>query len=117
MQLGNDYKIESDNLNVTLYQRRIVLEEHMGKKSKRAGEETWDVLGYYSSVQNALDGAIHHGIQATGLVDLKTVVAKQNELERLIRNLRIPPQNNGTQQQTPSRSKDDKSIIPEKVTA
>jgi len=79
MYIGKNYKIESDSLNVTLYQGKIFT-------SKKTGEtyEHWEVVGYYATVKNALHGLVNQAIQDTELKDIQLVVAKIDELHQLI---------------------------------
>lgn len=80
MLIGKDYKIESDNLSVTIYKRMV---------SKKSGKEYWSPISYFSSIKNALHEFVNMGIRETELSDLKTVVQKQEELYKLIDSLRI----------------------------
>ena len=66
MIIGDKYRIESDSLNVTLYERA---------KSKTAATN-WRSIAFFSSVQNALDYLIDLEVMATGLKDLKSVAEK-----------------------------------------
>jgi len=59
-----------------------------GKPSKKTvGEEYWTPIAYFSTLQNALDYLVDLEVSETGLVDLRTIVAKQAELYELIRTL------------------------------
>ncbi len=84
MNVGTEYKIESDELNVTLWHKII------NKKGKRVGAERWEAIAYFSNVTNALDFIVDLKVNATGLKDLKTVVEKQRELYALIKSLELP---------------------------
>ena len=75
MNIGKKWKIESDELNVTLYECH---------KSRRTGHEYWRPHSYYSSVTNALKGLVNININRSGLRDLETVSQKIEELYRLI---------------------------------
>jgi len=78
MLIGENYKIESDSLNVTLYHKTI---------PKKTGKVRWREVAYFSSPQNALDYLVKQGVMETGMTDLQTVYDKIAELERLIRTL------------------------------
>ncbi len=78
MLIGKKYKIESDALNVTLFRQTVV------KKGSKAGKVNWTPIGYYSRIQHALKGLVDLEVKETELKDLKTVVAKQEELYKLI---------------------------------
>lgn len=80
MQIGDKYRIESDELNVT------VLERHINEKTKK---EYYTPIRYYSSVKNALKGMSDLELHKTGLSDLKKVVEKQDEIYKLIEGLGV----------------------------
>lgn len=84
MNLSKNYKIESDNLNVTIWKRCIVQKD---TKTSKKGDEYWTAVGYYATVQGALSGIVKMEINGTGLKDFRTVVTKVNQLEKLIRDL------------------------------
>ena len=75
MEVGNDYKLESDPLNITLLEK---------KQSKKDGSEYWKTTGYFSSPKEALKFLVDLGVRESLLKDLKTVVEKQAELYKLI---------------------------------
>ncbi len=82
MLIGKDWKIESDNLNVKLIKRYI----RKATADKPRGEY-WVAEGYYGTVKDALRGLVEHKVRATLLKDVKTVVAKIDELYKLISGL------------------------------
>ena len=82
MLIGKKYKIESDNLNIVLYKRRVTK-----ATAKKPSHDYWYVEGYYSKISNALKALVDLGVAETGLKDLKTVVKKQEEIYRLIESL------------------------------
>lgn len=75
MLIGKNWKIESNELNITLYERR---------ESKKEGREYWRVHSYYSSVASALKGLVNIDVNHTDLKDLEAVNQKIEELHRLI---------------------------------
>ena len=77
MEIGKNYKIESDSLNVTIYKRY----------KKKVGYD-WKAVGFYSTVANALRGLVDFEVAGTGLKDFKTVVEKQERLYDLIKEAR-----------------------------
>ena len=78
MQISENYKIESDVLNVTLFYRK-------------AGKKNWIAIGYFSNPHNALDYMVEREIMGTGMADLKTVVRKIEALEGSITSLKGLP--------------------------
>jgi hypothetical protein len=83
MLVGQKYKIESDSLNVTLYEKT---------KGKKPDSTTWRAIGFFSSPQNALQHLVTLGVMKTGLKDLKTVIEKLEELYGLINSLEYLPE-------------------------
>lgn len=78
MKIGeNKYKIEADNLNITLYQ-------YMEKKDKT---HYWYPVAYFGTPQNALEYLMDKEIMETGFKDFETVCKKQDELYQLIQAL------------------------------
>lgn len=75
MQIGKKYKIESDSLNVTLYERQV---------SRKTKQEYWTAIGYYSNPANALKALVDLKVNETGLREFKIVVDRISELHTLI---------------------------------
>ncbi len=80
--LIGDYKIESDAINIVVSKRLIV------RKGDNAGKESWTNQAYVSTLENALKYLVNQEVKETGLTDLKTVIAKQNELYELIKGVK-----------------------------
>lgn len=80
MNIGENYRIESDSLNVTLYEKRITKKEH---------NVSWVAIGYYSRFGNALKALMDLGVKKTGLRDYGLVCKKQDELYKLIEGLKV----------------------------
>ena len=80
MDIGKDWKIESDSLNVILYRKKT-------RKRKDTGEAYihWEEVGYFASVENALLALVSQGVRDTELKDLKTVVAEIKKLEAMVK--------------------------------
>lgn len=81
MLIGRDWKIETDDMNVTISKRSIV------RKGKNAGQGIRIPKVYFSSLQHALEWLVDNEVKASGLKDLQTVLAKQAELYSLIASL------------------------------
>jgi hypothetical protein len=69
-----DYEIGADQMNVVV-------------SRKKPGAKRLITEGYFSTMVDALDFVVDKGVRDTDLVDLKTVVDKQDELYRLIQGL------------------------------
>ena len=74
MNIGNKYKIDSDALNITLYQ----------KEKTKMGKVRWVIIGYFATLGNTLKFLVDLGVREGHLKDLETVVKKQDELYALI---------------------------------
>jgi len=82
MNIGKNHKIEADSLNIILYKKV--------KRKRKDTQETytdWEIMGYYSSVTNALHGLVDQKIRDTELQDIKTVVAEIANLHKLVESL------------------------------
>lgn len=79
MKINNNYKIESDELNV------IVKEKYTPKEGKNAGKSQWRPISFHANVEQALNSIVDKEINGTGLEDFKTVVDKVKELRELIK--------------------------------
>jgi len=76
MLIGNNWKIEADSLNITLYK----------KNAKPRAKILWRAEGHYATIGGALKGLVNQGIRDTELTDLKTISDKIDELYALIEN-------------------------------
>lgn len=76
VQINQNYKIESDNLNGILSKREV--------SKKLPGKERWRTDGHYSTCESALEALVDMEIRGTGLKDLKTLVSKIEELKEII---------------------------------
>lgn len=79
MKIGKDWEITSDDMNVTLLKRTTVR-----ATPKRPKHDSWRVAGYYGSIKNALRALVDNEVNSTALIDLETILAKQDELYKLI---------------------------------
>jgi hypothetical protein len=78
LNVNDKYKIESDELNVTLY------EKYISEKGKNKGKELWKPVSYHGNVEMALKSLVDKEINGTGLKDIQAVVTKVQELKKLI---------------------------------
>jgi hypothetical protein len=96
--LGDKYKIESDELNITVYQKVDKTSEKSKRLSKMWADkgvkpstvEKWNIMGYYPDIKSALHSIVGHGIKDTELKDVETIMGKINELHTMIDNFKIP---------------------------
>ena len=79
MLVGKRWKIESDELNITISKRHTVR-----ATPATPAHDVWKVFGYYATIKNALKGLIDQGVRDSDLTDLKAISLKQDELYKLI---------------------------------
>lgn len=90
MFIGENYKLESDALNITLSVKKTITGTGHGRPSKKAvGEEYWMPVAYFSNVKHALKYLVDHEIRGTGFTDVETVTAKIDQLYSMILNLKV----------------------------
>jgi hypothetical protein len=82
MEFG-DYKIESDELNVTVYKRQIT------NKGENEGKVYWTPEAYFSNFTNALKWLVDLHVKLTGLKSFEQVVAEQSRLHKMIEELKL----------------------------
>jgi hypothetical protein len=82
MIINENYKIESDTLNITLYYRQ----------KTKSGAEKWRELAYFSTPHNALNWLVNREVKGTGMKELETVCRKIDELTALINSLKGLPE-------------------------
>jgi hypothetical protein len=75
MIIGKNWKIESDELNITVFERTIA------KTGKKAGEEIWKPRYYFSHLDNALIQVVETEVKRGGMKDLQTVINKMDEVK------------------------------------
>ena len=80
MLVGMEYKVESDSLNVTLYERRL---------TKEVQKEYWVAINHFSRFGNALKALVDMKVKGTKLEDFRAVCEKQDELYKLIDGLKV----------------------------
>lgn len=85
MNIGNKYKIESDSMNITLFEKK-----RAQAKPDKPSHDYWVTIGYFATPQNALKFLVDLGVKETGMKDLAALVKKQEELYDLINSLKLP---------------------------
>ena len=86
MRINEKYSIESDVLNVTVYEHSVVKE----KESKNLGKEVKMAVGYLTTIDQAFKFLIDREVKGTGMEDFNTIMNKIAELrfdiERMLKN-------------------------------
>lgn len=91
--VGKDWAVGSDGMNIVTFRLS------QARKGRKGGN--WIPQGYLSTLKNALEYLVDQAVMDTELKDLKTVVAKQDELYKLIGSLDIPQ---GLLRKSPSKA-------------
>ena len=76
MKINEKYSIESDVLNVTVYEHSIVKEE----ESENFGKEVKKPVGYLTTIDQAFKFLIDREVKGTGMEDFNTIMNKIAEL-------------------------------------
>lgn len=78
MKINNRYKIESDDVSITLY------ESYIGKEGKFKGEEQWKAIGWFSTFEGVMGKVIDLGVKKTELKDLGDIIDEIKYLKNMI---------------------------------
>jgi len=79
MQINENWKIEADESQIYLYQRKI----KQPKDANKPPVTTWRRT-YYGNVQQALKGLVTVELNGTGFKSIEIIVKKQDEIFKLI---------------------------------
>jgi len=74
--INKKYKIESDELNVTLYKLT-----KYGERSPRCGETFWQAIGFFSKPENAYTKLVDLEVMGNGMDNFKTVIDTINSVK------------------------------------
>lgn len=70
IQINNDWKLETDQYNVILQQRKIA------EKGKNIGGERWETVGYYGDYKAALCAMVDLAIKVpTEFIDVVNLIS------------------------------------------
>ena len=78
MLIGDKYKIESSDLNITLFKVT---------KNKTALGKVWKPIGYFSDIKHALQFMVKHDIYGLGFEDLVKIDKRLDEIHATIKAL------------------------------
>jgi len=103
IMIGENYKLEADKLNIILLKKSEPTDEKTLERMKKMREirfgvkeesdviddpdikeKGWHVEGYFNTLQNTLKRLVDLEVKNTDLVDLKTIIQKIDEAEKLI---------------------------------
>ena len=83
MNIGKNWRIESDDMNIILLKRAYVR-----ATEKHEAHDVWINKGYFSNLHNALKALVDYEVMKTGMRDMETIVKKQDGLYKLIEGVR-----------------------------
>lgn len=84
MLIGDKYKVEADEMNTTLYEKRMTK-----ATEDKVSIEKWVPISYHKNIKQALDVLVDRGVSETHLWYFETVVKKVEELHQMIKNLKV----------------------------
>lgn len=84
MQINENWKIEADESQVFLYQRKITQPKDKNKDLVTTWRRT-----YYGNVQQALKGLVTVELNGTGFKGIEVIVKKQDEIFKLIDSIKV----------------------------
>ena len=84
MLIGSNWKIDANTRNVILSRKKIKHKIDTGKAYTQ-----WEEVGYFATVAGALHELVNQSVRDTELKDLKTIVAKIDNLHDMIGSLPI----------------------------
>jgi len=73
--IGDKYKIDADNLNITVWEKKIA------ERGKNTGKPYWTARGYYPNLRAALHGLVGMEVEESHLKDVKTVIKRLDAIE------------------------------------
>lgn len=73
MIINDKWKLESDDLNITLMRKR--------RRKSKEGVESWECF-YYATIAGTLTGMLDKEIRATQLKDIKTINDKIEQVKQ-----------------------------------
>jgi aspartate 1-decarboxylase len=88
LNINEDYRISTDALNIMLEKKRIIKEGTTSKVLK-AGDEVFDIIGFYGEFEHAYMALVKHGLLSSDLEGLRAVMNRkiidelQAEVDRL----------------------------------
>lgn len=69
--LNSQYRLVSDERNIILEKKNIT-----GKDSKTQGLETWVIAGFYSNLEQAVEGILRKHIQTNEFEGIQNIIAE-----------------------------------------
>ena len=87
MLIGDKYKVDSDGMNLILWERTENKDSRERVPTKKDKNPGWKAIGFFYSFANLMDHMVENNIMGVGFEDLKAIADRQAELHRLIQTL------------------------------
>ena len=78
LKINEDYRISTDSLNITVEKKRVIKEDTKSKTLK-AGDEVFDIIGFYGEFEHAYRALVKHGLLTSDLEGFRAII---NWIER-----------------------------------
>ena len=84
LKINEDYRISTDAMNIMLEKKRII-KEGTTSKTLKAGDEVFDIIGFYGEFEYVYRAMVKHGILASDLEGIRAIL---NWIERTGREIK-----------------------------
>ncbi|HCT7985334.1 TPA: DUF5405 family protein [Serratia liquefaciens] len=77
IKIGTEFVITSDSLQFILNTVKV------GKKGKNEGQERYEAIGYYPTLNQLVNGLIHHGVRNSSVTSIASLAAEIGRISNL----------------------------------
>lgn len=77
IKIGTEFVITSDSLKFILNAVKV------GKKGKNEGQERYEAIGYYPTINQLVNGLIHHGVRNFSVTSIASLAAEIGRIGNL----------------------------------
>ncbi|CAI0696013.1 DUF5405 family protein [Serratia quinivorans] len=77
IKIGTEFVITSDSLQFILNTVKV------GKKGKNEGQERYEAIGYYPTINQLVNGLIHHNIRNSSVTSIASLAAEIGRIANL----------------------------------
>ena len=88
IKINDNYGFEADDLNYILMRKTYKRRKEKGTWIT-TNEETWIIDGYYATLQQLVKDVTRKELRSTKFKDLDVVLKKVEELEDMVKNLKL----------------------------
>ena len=91
IEINENWAVDTDGDKNVILMKKV--EKRMRDKKKKTwvntGEYDWSIYGYYSSLERLLKTVVRKEITGEGLKDIEGIQEKIEELENMVKNLKL----------------------------